>query len=117
MTYQPCSIVRSTLFAVAMLAGAPFASAQEADTAPRVEIDLAGIDLATPEGIDAARHRINGAARAVCSTVVDPDGWHMQQQACVYTARGQANRQLADLREKVLAQRTRKTVDYAMKER
>jgi UrcA family protein len=125
MTNTFCSIARSALIATAMLAMAPVAQAQEgqqaghdpAETAPRVEINLSGVDLTTPEGQEAARHRISGAAWAVCSQAPDIDGWHKQRAACLDNARQQASRQLADLQQKALAQRARlgKPVDYALK--
>ena len=102
MTLQPCSITRSALLILAITLGAPSTSAQEA---PRIAVDLAGVDLATPGGLDVARHRIDSAARAVCAPVVDLNGWHMQKSACVHTARNGANRQLTQMRDLALARR------------
>ena len=119
MTHKPCSILRLALFAIAMLTGGQVACAQdlphEAEAAPRVAVDLGGVDLTTPEGLALARHRINGAARAVCGSVVDLDGWHLQKSACVLLARKGASRQLAQMRDLAQARRRGKTVDYAVK--
>ena len=102
-------ITGPVLFAIAALATAYPAAAQpqaaDHDAPPRIELDLNGVDLGTTEGIDLARRRISGPARAVCSTLPDPDGWHLQTSACVSAARDQANRQLTALHEKALAQR------------
>lgn len=96
--------LRPALFALCatMLAAQP-AAAQDV---PRVEINAAGIDAASPEGADLLRHRINMAARTVCAQVEDVDGWHLRKAACIQTARTQGNRQLAHLREQALAART-----------
>jgi UrcA family protein len=93
-----------TLFALCafMLATAQPAAAQDA---PRVEINAAGIDAASPGGADLLRRQINQAARTVCAGVEDVDGWHLRKSACIQTARAQGNRQLAHLREQALAAR------------
>lgn len=101
-----CSAARYVLLA-ALLALAPAAHAQDPDPeeAPRIEIDLAGVDLTTPEGMQAARRRINGAAWAVCRQVSDPDGLQMERMACVDRARREGVRQLAQLQQRELARR------------
>lgn len=93
-----------SLFALCalMLAAAQPAGAQDA---PRVEINAAGIDAASPEGAELLRRQINQAARTVCAEVEDIDGWHLAKPACIRTARAQGNRQLAHLREQALAAR------------
>lgn len=120
MTRKLHTLASATLAAVLLCTAMP-AAAQNTplpgDEAPRIEINLAGVDLTTPEGMEMARHRINGAARSVCQNLPETDGLHFQISACIQNARAGANRQLADLQEKSLAQRARagKTVDYALK--
>lgn len=123
MTGICCSITRSALLATALLVLAPAAHAQGSDPdlaeAPRIEIDLTGVDLTTPAGMETARHRINGAAWAVCNQVPDPDGLHMARLACVDRARQQGKRQLAELQQVALARRSgaAKTGDHAWTQR
>ncbi|MDE1915274.1 MAG: UrcA family protein [Sphingomonadales bacterium] len=109
MTGICCSISRSTMLAAAMLALSPAAHAQGADPdigrAPQVAIDLAGVDLTTPEGAQAARHRISGAAWVVCNQPDVPDPLHLARLACVNRARLQGYRQLAELQQHALARR------------
>lgn len=123
MTYGMYALARSLFFAGLMAAAAAPAAAQDlnrdADQPPRMEINLAGVDVTTPEGEALARHRISGAARSLCAAVPDADGFKLQAAACAHAARQDAYRQLAEMRQTQLAQRIQhgKTVDYALKTR
>ena len=109
MTYGKHFLARSLLLTGLMIAAAAPAAAQDitrdADQAPRMEINLAGVDVTTPEGEALARHRISGAARSLCASVPDADGFKLQAAACAHTARQEAYRQLAEMRQTQLAQR------------
>lgn len=98
-------MTRLSLALCALMLAAALAQPASAQDAPRVEINAAGIDPASPEGTGLLRHRINQAALAVCAGVEDLDGWHLRKSACIQTARTQGNRQLAHLREQALAAR------------
>ncbi|WP_068082860.1 UrcA family protein [Novosphingobium rosa] len=123
MSYKMNFLTRSILISGLMMAAATPAMAQDlnrdADLAPRMEINLSGVDVTTAEGEALARHKISGAVRGVCAGVPDHDSFKLQSTACMHVARAEANRQLAALRETQLARRaqTGKTVDYAMKTR
>ncbi|WP_206240592.1 UrcA family protein [Novosphingobium terrae] len=123
MTYRMSFFARCALFSGLMVAAASPVAAQDLnqdpDRAPRLEINLAGVDVTTPKGEALARRRISGAARSVCAGLPDPDGFNLQATACANTARQQGYQQLSDLRQTQLARRmqTGKTVDYALKTR
>ncbi|WP_206243923.1 UrcA family protein [Novosphingobium terrae] len=98
-------IARASILALA-LSAAPSAFAAEVDSsdqAPRMEINLAGIDLTTNDGLTVARKRVSMAARSVCTGVVDVDGVPIQHGACVYKARAQGVQQLEAFHQQALA--------------
>jgi UrcA family protein len=107
MTTSLRATLRCALVFAAALAAAQSASAHtiddSADQAPRVEINLAGVDLTTPEGQSTARHRISAAAWNVCRDTVDTDGTGMRRAACVLTARREGGRQLDGFVEQAMA--------------
>jgi UrcA family protein len=123
MTRKLHTLACPALLAAVILCAAAPSWAQgtpvQSDGPPRMEINLAGVDVTTLEGMEMAHHRISNAARAVCAELPDTDGWHLQKSACIQTARADAKRQLTDLQGKILAQRARagKMVDYALKTR
>lgn len=105
--------LRATLRSAALLAAALVASQtanahtieDTIDQAPRVEINLAGVDLTTPEGQNAARRRIGVAAQNVCRDTVDNDGTNMRHFACVLAARREGSQQLDGFVEQAMAAR------------
>lgn len=74
-----------------------------ADQASRIEINLSGVDLTTPEGQSAARHRISMAAWNVCQSTIDTDGTSMRRNACMLSARREGSRQLDGFVEQAMA--------------
>jgi UrcA family protein len=67
-------IPTTALLALCVLLASAAVAAPPTDTAPvtrSAKVSLAGLDLSTPEGARAARERLRGTARRLCTQVAD----------------------------------------------
>ncbi|WP_084455307.1 UrcA family protein [Novosphingobium rosa] len=109
------SAARAAIFVLALHVATSSSFARDIDPedqAPRKEINLAGIDLTTPEGMHQAHRQVVLAAHAVCAGVVDVDGIPIQRNACVYKALSQGRLQVDAFHQQALAA-AKATTQYA----
>ena len=63
--------VRAGAMLLSVIAAAAAVAAQPYDSRSQT-VSLAGLDLSTPEGMSAARERVDKTARRLCSQLADP---------------------------------------------
>jgi UrcA family protein len=90
----PMAVLTSALVASAFLLGD--ASAAEPQVSKSAQVSLAGIDLSTQAGVEAARERLHQAARKLCEDVADDlDLSHVSNfRKCVAQAMSVSNQHL-----------------------
>ncbi|WP_206243703.1 UrcA family protein [Novosphingobium terrae] len=115
------TLSRMGIVAAALILAVPMSFAQAVDhdgEAPHRDVHLSGLDLTQANDLGMARRRIAGAARSLCASLVDPDGFQIEHAACVLAAREQGAVQLEALHQKALAAAATTTkVQYAYQDR
>lgn len=99
-----CALCLTLGVACASLAQTPSKPADAPDT---LKVSLAGLDLSTPQGIQAAHERVRMAARRLCAKVANSADIQRQLDyiACIDDAMAPVVAQIDDMSRKTSAQR------------
>lgn len=80
--FRAVTLALAVAASVTAIAGPPSKIASESRSAA---VSLAGLDLSTPEGLEAARDRVRKASKQLCKRVANPDdrSRNANYKACV----------------------------------